>query len=861
MLRTIPIVRRSLQCRSLPLTRRLATAPFAPPPAQPVTPLTPVTTKGIADPELAPLDRAEPPKVPDLTLPPLEPNPANANPAPVTPLADPTQQHLPHSDQTIPETTSLRPPPAPVSSKVPSADALAAKLPSSNELASKIPSSKDLADKIPSSHEVASKIPKPELPSKENLTSFPPPPPPPKGRFRSFLLSSALFLGTTAFFLYAYDSRAGVHRWLSVPVLMQLTKDDPEKAHELAIKFLESGLTPKDLGVDDERLAFELWGKKFSNPVGIAAGFDKHGQAIDGLFDLGFGYVEIGSVTPVPQPGNPKPRVFRVPETKSVVNRYGFNSEGHEAVVSRLRHRIERFLSRYASILPTELFPVPPYNPVVVPSEYNPVHELLQSPSGQGAQPIDDLNLPRSMRDGKVLGINLGKNKTSDPDSIDDFVKGIESLGPYADVLVVNVSSPNTPGLRNLQRKGMLSELLEGVVKARNGLGSDIKPPVLVKVAPDLSEEQIEDIAHAVKSSGVDGVIVSNTTISRPSSAGKSLKLKEAGGLSGPPVKPLALKALSALYEQTDGKIPLIGCGGISSGADALEFGKAGASLVQLYTGFVYEGVGLPAKIKDELTELLKSEGKTWGEIIGSGPKKFKKETEQKMKEQQKPLEAKKDLNEVKVDKKVEEEKKQGGDGKKATESEFKKGLDEAKIELESLFKQLADAEPTKKQTRTKSDSAPPADLAATLPSSSAPKPSSKTATPPHQPSTGEPAVAVPAPVAEATVSPFVTNPLTDPTPATASTPPTPDSKLPSSSPSPASKESQNIDHSPLAIPANVLLDDKAISALLDPGKSQVKEGLNSTPTSSASADVKGKVNEVKEKVEDKVKGDGKRWV
>ncbi|GAA5930060.1 uncharacterized protein JCM15063_004705 [Sporobolomyces koalae] len=808
MLRTAPLVRRSLQARPLPLVRRLATPPFAPPPAAPTTPLTPVTTRGLADPEPVVADRAVPPVVPDLTVPAIEPQPVSP-PAPVAPLSDALKQKL---DQAAhrPETT------APGG-------------------ASPVPTSK-----LP-------EIPKPELPSKADvaakLPSFgaPPPPPPPKGRFRSFLLSSALFLGTAALFLYAYDSRAGVHRWLSVPVLMQLTKDDPERAHELAIAFLESGLTPKDLGVDDERLAFELWGKKFSNPVGMAAGFDKHGQAIDGLFDLGFGYVEVGSVTPVPQPGNPKPRVFRVPETNSVVNRYGFNSEGHDATVTRLRTRVQRFLSRYASVLPSDLFPAPEPNQLVVASEYDPVAALLTSQQGEAAKPIDDLGLPRSMRQGKVLGINLGKNKVSDPDSIDDFVKGIHTLGPYADVLVVNVSSPNTPGLRNLQRKGMLSELLEGVVAARNGLGSNIKPPVLVKVAPDLTDDQIEDIAHAVKTSRVDGVIVSNTTISRPASAGKSPNLRETGGLSGPPVKPLALKALSALYEQTDGKVPLIGCGGISSGADALEFGKAGASLVQLYTGFVYHGVGLPAKIKDELTELLKAEGKTWSQIVGTG--RVKPETAQKIKEHQKPLEAKQTKPD---DKQV---------ASKPTESDFKKGLDDAKIELESLFKQLADAEPTKKQARVKPDTAPPADLAATLPASSAPQPSAEPTAAPAHPATGEPAVAVPAPVAEATVSPFVTNPLTDPTPATSSKPPTPDSKLPPpvapSSPTP----SQNIDHSALAVPANALLDDKAIKAMLDPAKDQVKQGMD---TSSVSASVK---EQVEVKVTNPVKDGGKRWV
>lgn len=230
MLRTAPLVRRSLQARSLPLTRRLATAPFAPPPPSPQTPLTPVTTKGLADPEPVLDDRAVPPKVPDLTIPPVVPPPSNSNPAPVTPLADPSQQGLPHLDQTIPrpETTSAGapPPPTPLSSsasktplasqiptpELPSKSELASKIPSKEELASKLPSKEELASKIPSKEELTSKLPpKPELPSAPKVPSFNAPPPP-KGRFRSFLLSSALFLGTTAFFLYAYDSRAGVHR-------------------------------------------------------------------------------------------------------------------------------------------------------------------------------------------------------------------------------------------------------------------------------------------------------------------------------------------------------------------------------------------------------------------------------------------------------------------------------------------------------------------------------------------------------------------------------------------------------------------------------------------------------------------------
>ncbi|GAA5868030.1 hypothetical protein JCM1840_003657 [Sporobolomyces johnsonii] len=632
-----------------------------------------------------------------------------------------------------------------------------------------------------------------------------PPPPPAKSRFRSFLLSTGLFLGTSAFLLYAYDSRAGVHRWFAVPALMALTKDDPERAHELAVAVLGSGLSPVDCGVDDERLAFELWGKKFSNPIGMAAGFDKHGQAIDGLFDLGFGYVEIGSVTPVPQSGNPKPRVFRVPETQSVVNRYGFNSEGHDAVISRLRHRVERWLSKYSSVLPSTLFPSPASDAPVVPGEFDPVSSLLSSPAGQAAAPVDSLGLARSLKDGKVLGINLGKNKVSDPDSIDDFVKGIHSLGPYADVLIVNVSSPNTPGLRNLQRKGMLSELLEGVVAARNELASSVKPPVLVKVAPDLTDDQIEDIAYAVKSSGVDGVIVSNTTISRPASAGSSPTLKETGGLSGPPVKPLALKALSALYEQTDGRVPLIGCGGISSGADALEFAKAGASLVQLYTGFVYGGVGLPRQIKDELAELLKKEGKTWGEVIGTG----------RVKKEEPVVAAPAKLEEAKP---------------KPTTEDFEKSLNEAKAELEELLKELAVAEQLPSLT------APPAGIA---PASIVVPPPTPTPTSAAPSAPLEPAVAVPAPVAESTVDAATVNPLTTPSSAPAptsdATPPAAPSPVPGPSP-------EKIDESPLAVPAQALLDENAIAALLDPAKAQVEAGI----APSAKESVKEKAKEEK---------------
>jgi len=638
---------------------------------------------------------------------------------------------------------------------------------------------------------------------------------------------------------------------------MALTKDDPELAHEIAVKLLAQNMGPVDCGTDDERLSLEVrsplslsrregrgrdadmhprrsqvWGKKFDNPLGISAGFDKHAEAIDGLFNLGFGYVEVGSITPEPQPGNPKPRVFRVPETESVINRYGFNSEGHDAALARLRQRIIGFVNRYANLLPPSLFPATPETQAAM-DHFDPVRAYLASQDGAGAAPADAVDMPRSLTPGKVLGINLGKNKASDPDSISDFVRGVESLGPYADVLVVNVSSPNTPGLRNLQRKGMLSELLEGVVKARDLLPGNVKPPVLVKVAPDLDDEQVSDIAYAATHSGIDGVIVSNTTISRPASAGSSPTLAETGGLSGPPVKQLALRALSALYEQTDGKIPLVGCGGISTGQDALDFAKAGASLVQLYTGFVYGGVGLPRRIKDELAELLKAEGKAWKDVVGTARVK-------------KAVPASAAAVSDKADG-LAEGNKGGAAAAPASEDEFHKGLSEAKSELESLLKELAGVE--KVPVAGETAEAPVA----------APAPAA-TAAP-------EQAVAVPGPVAEslpdasaaAPVTPTAT-PAPSPLPSTSS----PSSTSSSSAPAPtprivATAPTPKIDELPLAVPAQAVLDDKAIKHLLDPAAAQVAAGA---ATAEANAKKEGTASGGERRDEfPEPKANSKRWV
>lgn len=337
--------------------------------------------------------------------------------------------------------------------------------------------------------------------------------------------------------------------------------------------------------VDDPVLEVNVFNRKLSNPIGMAAGFDKHGEVIDPLFNLGFGYVEIGSITPLPQPGNPTPRFFRLGPDEAVINRYGFNSVGHLAVLAELKRRFAKLHIEH---------------------------------------PNATLN---SFRDNKMLAINLGKNKTGD--EVEDYIKGVQTFGPYADALVVNVSSPNTPGLRDLQNEAKLTNLLTKVVAERNYLEGELidpsrKPPILVKVAPDLTEPEIKSIAQSAKDAKIDGIILSNTTIQRPvdQMITKSDVVHETGGLSGKPLKPISLKAFRILRKYTkDSNLVLVGCGGISNGKDAIEFAKAGATYVELYTAFAYQGPGIARKIKDEITSELKKEGKTWMEIVGSDDK------------------------------------------------------------------------------------------------------------------------------------------------------------------------------------------------------------------------------------------------
>ncbi|SMF39308.1 dihydroorotate oxidase A [Tistlia consotensis] len=342
------------------------------------------------------------------------------------------------------------------------------------------------------------------------------------------------------------------------PLIFRL---DPEQAHGLALGLLKSGLAPRAAAPDDPLLAVELWGRRLASPIGLAAGFDKNAEAIRPLFGLGFGLVEVGSVTPRPQPGNPKPRLFRLSEDRAVINRMGFNNRGLEAAAQRL-----------AAL--------------------------------RAGGPV-----------GGLVGVNLGKNKDS-PEAAPDYAAGATALAPFADYLVINVSSPNTPGLRALQGRDELTRLLGAVRDALSGTGTP--PPLLLKIAPDLTEADCRDIAAVALDSRLDGLIVSNTTIARPASL-KSRWKAEAGGLSGRPLFEPSTRLLGEMYRLTEGRLPLVGVGGVESGATAYAKIRAGASLVQLYSALVYEGPGLVGRMARELAELLKRDGfKSVAEAVGA---------------------------------------------------------------------------------------------------------------------------------------------------------------------------------------------------------------------------------------------------
>ena len=326
------------------------------------------------------------------------------------------------------------------------------------------------------------------------------------------------------------------------PLLFRL---DPERAHALTLAALRTGLGP-GAPVDDPILRTTLAGLALANPIGLAAGFDKNAEVPDAMLRLGFGFVETGTVTPLPQAGNPRPRLFRLMADNAVINRLGFNNAGLVAHIARLQRR-----------------------------------------RGPG-----------------IVGVNIGANKDS-ADRIGDYVTGMIAAAPHASYITVNISSPNTPGLRGLQTGAALADLLDRLGAAAQGCV--ITAPVFVKVAPDLSGDEIVAVAEVALASGIAGLIISNTTLARR--ALRSAHATEAGGLSGAPLFAPSTEVLRAFARATGGKLALIGVGGVASGADAYAKLRAGASAVQLYTGLVFHGPGLVVRIKAELAALLRRDG------------------------------------------------------------------------------------------------------------------------------------------------------------------------------------------------------------------------------------------------------------
>ena len=336
---------------------------------------------------------------------------------------------------------------------------------------------------------------------------------------------------------------------------------DPEDAHRLALQGLKL-LPPARPRVDDDKLAVRAFGLNFPNPIGMAAGFDKNGEVADPLLRLGFGFVEVGTVTPKPQAGNPRPRIFRLERDEAVINRYGFNSDGADTVLRRLASRAHR---------------------------------------------------------GGIVGVNVGANKDS-ADRTADYVRLIETFAPVASYFTVNVSSPNTPGLRNLQQASALDDLLARVIDARERVRKNAgDSPVLLKIAPDLSLTELDDVVHIARSRRVDGMIVGNTTLGRPSTLREQGRAKEAGGLSGRPLFRLSTRMVAETYVRAEGAFPLVGVGGIDSGGGALTKIRAGASLIQLYSSLVYKGLGLVDEIKRDLSSTLLRTGRdSLSEIVGA---------------------------------------------------------------------------------------------------------------------------------------------------------------------------------------------------------------------------------------------------
>jgi len=344
-----------------------------------------------------------------------------------------------------------------------------------------------------------------------------------------------------------------------------LTALDPETAHGLAIQALKAGIYPRPDAASPDNLAQTVFGLKFANPVGIAAGFDKNAEVPDAILGLGMGFAEVGTLTPLAQSGNPRPRIFRLKSKRGVINRLGFNNDGHEPALTRLQQREQT----------------------------------------------------------GIIGVNIGANKDT-ADKILDYVAGIKTFASVASYFTVNVSSPNTPGLRGLQQRDELDQLLAAVLSQRDVCAKEqARVPVLVKIAPDLSDAELKDIVEICLKREIDGAIISNTTITRDNVQGVD-NAQQTGGLSGAPLFEKSTAVLARFHVLSAGKIPLIGVGGIDSAQTAYAKITAGATLVQLYTGLIYQGIGLVGSIISGLSDLLARDGhENIADAVGAGAEEW----------------------------------------------------------------------------------------------------------------------------------------------------------------------------------------------------------------------------------------------
>ncbi|KAK0333212.1 Dihydroorotate dehydrogenase (quinone), mitochondrial [Friedmanniomyces endolithicus] len=429
------------------------------------------------------------------------------------------------------------------------------------------------------------------------------------------VVGAGALLGGAAIYAYITDTRASIHQWAAVPAL-RLLHQDPEEAHHAGIRYIKGlynfNLHPRERGGhDDGALKVEVLGHILDNPIGTSAGIDKNAEVPSPLFALGPAIVEVGGVTPHPQEGNPQPRVFRLPSQNALINRYGLNSEGVEHVAMQLRQRVRQFAYDHGLGL------TPESERIILDGE-------AQVPPG-------------SLVPGKLLAVQVAKNKFTPDNDIEaianDYVTCVNHLAKYADILVVNVSSPNTPGLRDLQATGPLTAILSAVVDAARATERKTKPAVMVKVSPDEdSDAQIDGICAAVWSSGVDGIIVGNTTKRRPDPIPKGYVmpareeklLTEMGGYSGPQMFGRTLDLVTRYRSKLDQRTPtksgnsgsgpkseekdkvIFATGGITNGEQCLQILNAGASVCQIYTAMMYGGVGTVTRMKQEMREAMR---------------------------------------------------------------------------------------------------------------------------------------------------------------------------------------------------------------------------------------------------------------